>query len=200
MTRDAHRAPSRLSPPRQVNSRGAPMPPRPHRPHYPQPDYTPYYPDRSASDPAQEWPSTTPGSGTHRFDDAPRADSDELVRQPAQVRTSRADEAPGEPPMDYLAEQHARANELSKQERTQLLMETIQLFDDVWKLASIRANERNNWLTAYLVPRNKNLDLRTAISKRQVLIITIDEMGNTDIREPQKRGLWRRLTAWLIGE
>lgn len=102
--------------------------------------------------------------------------------------------------MDYLAEQRARANELSKQERTQLLMETIQLFDDVWKLASIRANERNNWLTAYLVPRNKNLDLRTAISKRQVLIITIDEMGNTDIREPQKRGLWRRLTAWLIGE
>lgn len=198
MTRDAHRAPSRLSPQRQVNGRGAPVPPRSHRPHHPSAPGDP-----PAGYPGQEWTSSThgTGSGTHRFDDPPDTGPDEDFRQPAQARDSYAVEDPGEPPIDSVAELRARTSELSKQERTQLLIDTIQLFDDVWKLASIRSNERNNWMIAYLVPRNKkHLDLRTAISKRQVMIITIDEMGNTDIREPQKRGLWQRLTAWLVGE
>lgn len=88
---------------------------------------------------------------------------------------------------------------LSMQERQQLLMHTIQLYDDEWKLAGIRANQRKNWLQGYLTPRNKHLDLKDAISRNQVLIITIDSRGNTDINEPKKPGPWRRLTWWIFG-
>jgi hypothetical protein len=180
------------------------VPPRSHRPHHASgPGYHASPDDPSAGYRGQEWTSTThgTGSGTHRFEDPPDTGPDEDIRQPEQARDSYTVEDPGEPPNDSVAELRARGSELSKQECTQLLIDTIQLFDDVWKLASIRSNERNNWMIAYLVPRNKkHLDLRTAISKRQVLVITIDEMGNTDIREPQKRGLWQRLTAWLVGE
>lgn len=203
MTRDAHRAPSRLSPPRQVNGRGAPVPPRSHRPHHlPEPGYASPNSGQPASYPGQGWTSTTHGngSGTHRFEDPPDTRSADDVQPTEYAHITSATEDSGEP-IDRVADLRERNGGLSKQERTQLLIETIQLFDDVWKLASIRSNERNNWMIAYLVPRaKKNLDLRTAISRRQVLVITIDEMGNTDIREPQKRGLFRRLTAWLIGE
>ena len=204
MSRDAHRAPSRLSPPRQVNGRGAPVPSRSHRPrHAFEPGSSPSRPEWSDPDPGQDWTpaSSGTGSGTHRFDDPPDAEPNEDVRNAIQSRVFHAEEYSGEPGVDRVAEQSARTVELSKHDRTKLLIDTIQLFDDVWKLASIRANERHNWMVAYLTPRKKpNMDLRTAISKRQVLVITIDEMGNTDIREPQKRRLWQRLTAWLIGE
>jgi hypothetical protein len=104
---------------------------------------------------------------------------------------------PREPvPLDYVEE----TNQLTKKERHQLLMHTVQLYDDVWKLAGIRANQQANILVAYLTPRNKRLDLKTAISRHQVLLITIDDRGNTDVKEPKKRGPWRRLVAWLYGE
>lgn len=91
----------------------------------------------------------------------------------------------------------AVANELSSQERYQLLMHAIQLYDE-WKLATIRSQGKR--LVAYLVPRYMHLDLQTAIDKRQVLMITIDSHGNTDIREPKKRGVFRSLAAWLQGD
>jgi len=95
--------------------------------------------------------------------------------------------------------QDAGPGMLSMQERQQLLMHTIQLYDDEWKLAGIRANQRKNWLQGYLTPRSKHLDLKEAISRNQVLIITIDSRGNTDINEPKKPGPWRRLTWWIFG-
>ncbi|MBN1681466.1 MAG: hypothetical protein JW966_14390 [Anaerolineae bacterium] len=92
------------------------------------------------------------------------------------------------------------ANHLSYKERQELLIHTIQLYDDEWKLAGIRANLKKDWLVAYLVPRARRLDLRTAISRQQVLVITVDNRGNTDIKEPKKRGVWRMLTNWLYGQ
>jgi len=88
---------------------------------------------------------------------------------------------------------------LSIQERHQLLMRTVELYDDEWKLAGIRANEKKSRLEAYLTPRSKRIELREAISKNQVLIIMIDCQGNTDVREPKRQGPWRRLTTWLFG-
>ncbi len=101
-------------------------------------------------------------------------------------------------PIQYAA-QNPAPGALSMQERQQLLMHTIQLYDDKWKLAGIRANQRKNWLQGYLTPRNKHIDLKEAISKNRVLIITIDSRGNTDINEPKKPGPWRRLTWWIFG-
>jgi hypothetical protein len=91
-------------------------------------------------------------------------------------------------------------NELTKQERHELLMHTIQLYDDEWKLAGIRANEKNNWLIAYLVLRDRRIDLKTALKHQEAMVITIDSQGNTDIREPKKKGVWKSLTSWLTGE
>ena len=45
---------------------------------------------------------------------------------------------------------------MSKKERYQLLMHTIQLYEDNWKLASIRALPSR--MAAYLTPRNRHLD------------------------------------------
>ncbi len=89
------------------------------------------------------------------------------------------------PPIDRPA---PPPGELSKKERHQLLMHTIQLYDVEWKLGGIRADEQHKWLIAYLMPRNKRLDLKTALSRGRVLKITIDSRGNTDIQEPKKRG------------
>jgi hypothetical protein len=89
--------------------------------------------------------------------------------------------------------------ELSTKERHQLLMHTIQLYDDRWKLAGVRANERKNRLEAYLVPRNKQVELKEAMSRNQALIIYIDSRGNTDVREPKKRSLLHRFLTWLFG-
>jgi len=91
-------------------------------------------------------------------------------------------------------------NGLSNQERHQILMHAVQLYDDEWRLGAIRANAETRRLTAYLIPRNKRLDLKTAISKQQVLMITVDQRGNTDIKEPKKRGVFRSLASWLRGE
>jgi len=113
-----------------------------------------------------------------------------------------------EPEVQVRQELSRRANrmdapfelqELSTKERHQLLMHTIQLYDDRWKLAGVRANERKNRLEAYLVPRNKPAELKEAMSRNQALIIYIDSRGNTDVREPKKRSLLRRFATWLFG-
>ncbi len=91
------------------------------------------------------------------------------------------------------------AGRLPIQERQLLLMHTIQLYDDKWKLAGIRANQRKNWLQAYLTPRNKRVELKEAISRNQVLIITVDSRGNTEVKEPKKPRFWRRVINWLFG-
>lgn len=96
-------------------------------------------------------------------------------------------------------EQPATTSDLSKRELNELLMSMVQHYDDEWKLASVRANPQSNGLTAYLVPRDRRVDLRTAISRQEVLIIIIDSRGNTDVREPKKRGLLRTLTSWFTG-
>jgi hypothetical protein len=88
---------------------------------------------------------------------------------------------------------------LMKQEQYQMLMQSIQLYGDEWKLATIRSDAKSNRLIAYLVPRNKRLDLKTAISKQKVLRIMIDSRGNTDIQEPTRRGPLGLLTAWFRG-
>jgi len=117
----------------------------------------------------------------------------------------REREVPPPPPIEPESVVNERQgaesdSEMTTQEQYELLLHNIQLYDDMWKLAGIRANEKNNWLTAYLIPRNKQMDLKTAISKNLVLIITIDNRGNTDIKEPRKRGFIRHLTGWLYGE
>lgn len=90
--------------------------------------------------------------------------------------------------------------ELTKQELHQLLMHTVQLYGDVWKLSGVRADPDRRMLVAYLTPRQKQMELKEAIRRHQALIITIDRHGNTNIREPHRRGLLRWLTAWLTGD
>jgi hypothetical protein len=91
------------------------------------------------------------------------------------------------------------SRDLTYQERQQLLMQAIQLFHEDWKLASIRPKPDRDLLIAYLTPRRSQMDLRMAISKQQVLVITVDHRGKTDIREPKRRGLWGTLISWLYG-
>jgi len=85
------------------------------------------------------------------------------------------------------------------QERYILLMRAIELHDDVWRLASIRANEEKDRLEAYLIPRNKRMELKQAIHRNQFMVITIDRLGNTTIKQPRREGLLRRLWHWLFG-
>lgn len=217
MTRDEHRAPGRLVPLRPGHGRGNAVPgpgqrrpdPFPRSPGYPPPDDAPEeesrlpFPER----PGQGWPP----AGRESDWEPERGPYDDLgVRQP--IAPDRGDGRPASPPPE--PEVAARSEplrwrdpvdaayetqELSTQERHQLLMHTIQLYDDRWKLAGVRANERRNRLEAYLVPRNKQVELKEAMSRNQALVIFIDSRGNTDIREPKKRGLLRRFFTWLFG-
>jgi len=99
--------------------------------------------------------------------------------------------------LDWPPQQQV-AGELSKKERYQLLMHTIQLYEDNWKLASIRALPGSR-MAAYLTPRNRHLDLRTAFNRQQILVITLDQQGNTDIKEPPPRNWLQRFLDWLRG-
>ena len=95
---------------------------------------------------------------------------------------------------------HTAPGELSKQEQQLLLMHTIQLYDDEWRLSCIRTTSPKGWLVAYLTPRDKSLTLQQAISKQVALRIKVDSRGNTDVSLPKKRGFLRRLITWLRGE
>ncbi len=85
------------------------------------------------------------------------------------------------------------------QEVGQLLIDVIRLHQGEWKLASIRANEEKDRLEAFLIPQNKRLELKEAIHRNQYMVITVDRLGNTKIREPKKHGPLRRFTRWLFG-
>jgi hypothetical protein len=88
---------------------------------------------------------------------------------------------------------------LTMQERYVVLMRAIELHDDAWRLASIRSNEAKERLEAYLIPRNKRMELKEAIHRNQFMVITIDRLGNTTIKEPKRAGPMRRLLRWLFG-
>ncbi|GAB4420829.1 MAG: hypothetical protein Kow00106_17520 [Anaerolineae bacterium] len=96
-------------------------------------------------------------------------------------------------------ESETKPGPLSMQDRYILLMRTIELHDDAWRLASIRANEEKDRLEAYLIPRNKRLELKQAIHRNQFMVITIDRLGNTTIKQPRREGLLRRIWRWLFG-
>ncbi len=198
MARDDHRAPSRLAssrsrtysdnceqrqPPPVINHRFASRPIVEH-------DETEIEGEVQVPD-QQDFivrDSRTPKRRTAEWQQSPTAV--ETV-EPALPREATFQRAP--------IEQPATTNELSKKELSELLLSMVQHYDDEWKLASLRANPQSNGLTAYLVQRDRRIDLRTAISRQEVLIIIIDSRGNTDVREPKKRGLLRALTAWLTG-
>lgn len=90
------------------------------------------------------------------------------------------------------------AGVMSIKERHQLLTRTIALYDKKWQLAGIKADERRNLLIAYLVPSSRPMDINTAYAKNRLLIVAIDDRGNTHITPPRKASLWRRLAAWIV--
>lgn len=89
---------------------------------------------------------------------------------------------------------------LSIHERHQLLIHTIRLHERKWRLAVIRANPKNDRLQAFLVPINKKIELKEAISKNLVMVITIDVYGNIEVKKPKHLGPLRRILNWLVGE
>jgi hypothetical protein len=203
MGRDPHRAPGRLAPLRPDYERGTPRQPT-HT--LPQPERS--VPIRSAPEPPDvieeevvDYEPPPPAMSRERREVPPRA-ADCAEEEP----TWSADDT--QPKMRVFApsgprpepEPEPEPDNLSIQERHQLLIHTIQLYEEEWKLAGIRANPKNNRLQAFLIPRNKKFDLKEAISKNQALIITIDPRGNTEVREPKKFGLLKKIVNWLIGD
>jgi hypothetical protein len=197
MTQDEHRAPGRLAPSRS-DPRCKPKPPS-HERRVPSRDYEiidqPFVEGRY-SPPAQvtyEPPSYRSNGTDMPFERAPAEAGHAPL--PAYEAYPQYESAPASStPTPAMS-----TGEMSRQEQYQLLIHNIQLRDDEWKLLNIRANSSKNWLVAYLVPRNKQIDLKKAISTQQVLTITIDARGNTEVREPQRRSLPRRLFAWVFG-
>lgn len=195
MGRDPHRAPGRLAPQRPEYERGAPAQPSPPdrqparlppRPDHPLPTHPPLSPEETFS--FEERPAIAapvPNNGD-RYEEEPAWTVDDTqpkrpVSLPSPVQT---------------VEDTGR---LSIQERHELLIHTIRLYDEEWKLARIYANPKNDRLQAFLLPRDKQIDLKDAISKNQALIIMIDPRGNTEIKEPKKRGLLKKIFGWLFG-
>lgn len=74
--------------------------------------------------------------------------------------------------------------ELSKADRQRLLRETVGEYED-WKLAVVQSEA--NRTVAYLVPRGEHVDLTTATSKHQVLIISIDQFGDIEVQPPRRK-------------
>jgi hypothetical protein len=128
------------------------------------------------------------------FADAPRP----AERRAAAPNWSQDDTQPKPP--GTAPQPPADPGTLSIQERHQLLIRTIQLYEEEWKLAGIRANPKNNCLQAFLIPRHKQLDLKEAVSKNQALVVIIDPRGNIEIKEPKKPNPLRRLGQWFSGE
>lgn len=134
-----------------------------------------------------------------------REERTDLGTRPPVPASAFSAESTSPPPREPAArpeqpETKGGPQELSVQERHQLLIRTIELYDDVWKLAGIRANEKRNRVEAYLIPRDRRIDLKEAISKNLALIITVDTRGNTDIHEPKSKGPLRKFTTWLFGD
>lgn len=228
MTRDDHRSPGRLAPPRPDHRWGPgaasvpsrrPTPER--RPEPPADFWEPAqeqpYPDPEAYDTypygdSEAHPSRPPAPlypGERRaaarvhpaseqiYDDPRVADYNPVPAEPA-PRSTYFDQPPPSP-RHAIYDPEPEPDLLSMQERYVVLMRAIELHDDVWRLASIRSNEAKERLEAYLIPRNKRLELKEAIHRNQFMVITIDRLGNTTIKEPKRPGPMRRLLGWLFG-
>lgn len=216
MARNDYRSTGRLAPPRADYGWGSGPPvgrarPAQHPDWDDEPQAEEVFEDLSPQDylPSQRPDDTTPGRptpvGQRRYRDAESAD---YVQEERTVSRAEVYAPPPTPPA-YTVEMKAQPERgvagaephaLSVQERHQLLMRTIELYDDVWKLAGVRANPQRNRLEAYLVPRSKHMELKEASSRGQVLVITIDSRGNTDIREPRRRRWTERIMGWFFGE
>jgi hypothetical protein len=213
MGRDPHRAPGRLAPQRSDYDRGT------HRSPSRQPVNLPP-PERAAP----QQPYLPPDAGAEDVIEGEVYDYDVPARDqrsapPTDCRTE--EEQPNwtvddtQPMMRVFAGGRAREPEpapeleppavpapfrLSIKERHQLLIHTIALYETDWKLAGIRANPKNDHLQAFLIPRNRKYDLKEAISRNQALVVTIDPRGNTEVKEPKKKGPLKRFIHWLWGD
>lgn len=168
--------------------------------------------------PAEDVPGAYPAQGYRAQEERPRSPARSAYHQAAAAETwGSAPPAPAAQPaapsqQDLIyrervherqrleLEQNGATGAMTMQERYPLLLHAIGLYDDKWKLASIRANQQRDRLEAYLTPRNKRLELKEAIQKNRYMVIIIDSMGNTHIREPRRRRLLRRIFDWLFGD
>lgn len=224
MTRDDHRSPGRLAPPRPDHRWGpgaSAAPPR-HRlantraePRADRwevvPDDDPYsvpepYEPHSIYDSEETYAPApvlegTPRAGARTYPprERPYAESRPQEYAPEAAPATTAYYEPPSRARHPAYEPDPEPETLSMQERYILLMRAIELHDDVWRLASIRANEEKDRLEAYLIPRNKRIELKQAIHRNQFMVITIDRLGNTTIKQPRREGLLRRLWHWLFG-
>jgi hypothetical protein len=209
MGRDPHRAPGRLAPLRSDYDRGTLRSPSR------QPVNLP--PERAAP----QQPYLLPEPGEEDVIEGEVYDYDAPARDQRSAQDYRTEEeqsnwtADDTQPMMRVFAGRAREPEpapepepsampapfrLSIKERHQLLIHTIALYETEWKLAGIRANPKNDYLQAFLIPRNRKYDLKEAISRNQALVVTIDPRGNTEVKEPKKKGLLKRFIHWLWGD
>lgn len=222
MPLDEHRAPNRLAhsyPTTDDGSTPYSQPPsqRPIRaPDYGEtrvddydPDYDvqeqPYWTDAEAEHEQQfERPSQpdrpSGDNGEFHHEAAPDYEHDYEVAASGEGPAMAAEvhEPPAAPPPPE--EEILGPGELTKQELHGLLMRTVEHYRDRWQLASIRVYPDRRMLVAYLTPRQKPMGLKEAISKRKVMVVSIDCRGNTDIKTPRKRGWLRSLVAWIAGD
>ncbi len=204
-----HRAPSRLAPIRPGKDYPKPSPldvttagtrPSPSRDFEPEP----YDVIGSAFEDEPQVPDepTYEEASTYEHTNGSRASRSAFAQPPATLPDSSGSRRNAVLPSDALdwqaASMPSNPNELSKKERYQLLMETVQYYEDHWKLASIRTLHGNR-MAAYLTPCKKHLDLKSALARQQVMVIWLDQHGNSDIKEPRPRSLIQRFLDWLRG-
>ena len=207
MGRDPHRAPGRLAPLRSDYDRGTLRTPSRQPVNLPpperaalQPPYLP--PDPGAEDVIEgevyEYDDPAPAPDCQMDDEQPNwtiDDTQPMMRVFAAGRAREPEPAPEPEPPAVPG-----PFRLSIKERHQLLIHTIALYETEWKLAGIRANPKNDHLQAFLIPRNRKYNLKEAISRNQALVVTIDPRGNTEVKEPKKKGLLKRFIHWLWGD
>jgi len=200
MGRDPHRAPGRLAPLQPDYERGLPAQPAPERPPR---KLSPQGPAAQAPKPVE------PEDSAPYLDEDPPPVSPGYTPPPSPPAVQQASppDAPWSPDDTHPRlrvplpppEPAAVPGALSIQERYQLLIHAISLYEGEWRLARIQTNAKNNWLQAYLLPRHCQLDLKEAISKDAALSITVDLRGNAAVKEPKKIGVVTRFKNWLWG-
>ena len=85
---------------------------------------------------------------------------------------------------------------LTMQSASILLMRTIELATTCggWP-ASVPTRPKSAWKPT-LSRANKRLELKENTFRNQFMVITIDRLGNTSIKEPKREGPLRRLLRW----
>jgi hypothetical protein len=201
-----HRAPSRLAQPRLKTGHTLPSDSarRQTAPQWqtalPEESYESEYDDSFEEQP-QESTYTPPPLEEIRTNRGPAPKQTTSVLPPASILAPEPEPEP-EPVQTYpepaiyrepayssepRVDRSAAPGELPKQVLHQMLFETIRLYNEEWQLARIVASAERKWLVAYLTPRNKRIDLKTALNKQKAMKITIDSKGNTAIEEPKRR-------------